>query len=89
MISRRPLHFTKDTSMSIRSALAISFCSSVNILGSWAALVNKLLTAMGVSGRGILAAVMPVMRLGSFSCNICSSFSARSSTDFSLRSSRC
>ena len=53
------------------------------------ALVNKLLTAMGVSGRGILAAVMPVMRLGSFSCRICSSFSARSSTDFSLRSSRC
>ena len=68
-----------ETSMSMRSALAISFFSSENICGSCTAPVNRLLWAMEVSGRTASRAVLPSASAGSCSAKRAISCSARSS----------
>ena len=65
IIRRRPLHLMKDTSMSMRSAEAISFFSSENICGSCTAPVKRLLIASEVSGRVISDARLPSASIGS------------------------
>ena len=79
--SRSPLHLMNETSMSTRSAEAISFLSSETICGSCAAPVNRLLWASEVSGRTVSLAVFPRASRGSFSSSRVSSCSARSSTE--------
>ena len=86
MMSRRPLHLMKDTSMSIRSAETISFLSSVNICGSCTAPVKSELCAIEVSGRSMSAAVFPTASRGSVSRKSARSCSARRSTPSAAKS---
>ena len=80
IMSRRPLHLMKDTSMSIRSAETISFLSSVNICGSCTAPVKSELCAMEVSGRMISALSSSASTLF-FLSKSARSCSARSATE--------
>ena len=89
IMSRRPLHLIKDTSISIRSAETISFFSSVYIWGSWMAPVNRLLWAMEVSGRLRSAAVLPTASRGSCSRKRAKSCSARWSTPSAAKLTSC
>ena len=76
MKRRRPLHLIKETSMSILSAEAISFFSSLNICGSCRAPVKRELCATEVSGRIQSFAFFPAASFGSFSFKTAKSCSA-------------
>ena len=86
MIRLTPLHFMKDTIISIRSADTISFFNSPNSCGSFTALVKSELCAIDVSGRITVLFWSMAYLLFSLSSNA-SSCSARSSTDIDVKSS--
>lgn len=85
MMSRRPLHFTNETSISTRSADCISFLSSLIMLGSWIEPVNRELAAREVSGRTGENSPVTAVSVFFFSATA-RSCSARSATDIPSKS---
>ena len=85
-INLSPLHFIKETNISIRSHERISFLNSLSSCGSRIAPVNNELRAIDVSGRSILALSFTA-NLVSVLSKTASNCSALSETDSPLMSS--